>query len=306
MLQAAESHPVNREPMRSLWAQVDGLKQAGAIRDGGLLPVQPWLDLPDLGFSVLIMTNGDPAGARRTAEQLARDAWARRGDFDSPLMDVDAALQAALAAERGPIVISESADGPGAGSPGDSTIVLAAMLEAGVTVPCLLTITDPEAARRCAEAGAGARVTLPVGGKIGRYSAPQTVTGVVRRAGPAQFTFTAGYTGTTSDMGLTAVLDVGAIAIVITEHTVMTPDPALYRAVGLEPADAAIVVVKSPAQFRAAYEPFARGIINLDSPGHSPPNVRRLEWHRRPQPCYPFEDPVDPPIAVWTGARSRS
>ena len=40
-------------------------------------------------------------------------------------------------------------------------------------------------------------------------------------------------------------------------------DPELYRAVGLEPKDAQIVVVKSAIQFRAGY-PFARRSIMLD------------------------------------------
>ncbi len=304
MLHPAESHPVNSEPMRSLWARVDALKSGGTIVDGGLLPVQPWLDLPDVGFSAIVMTNGDAAGAGVIAEELAREAWAQRHAFQATLLEPDAAIRAALAMHGGPIVVSESADGPGAGSPGDSTVMLRALLDAGVTAPAMLTVVDADAARQCAVAGVGARVTVAVGGKIGAYSAPVTVTGTVRHAAATRFTFTAGYTGTVANMGLTAVLEVGSMSIVITEHSVMTTDPALYRAVGLEPTAAKIVVVKSPAQFRAAYEPIARGIINLDSPGHSPQNVRRLTWTRRPRPCFPFEDPQTPPLTVAVGARA--
>ncbi len=304
MLPSAESHPVAQEPMRGLWAELDRLRREGVIVDGGLCPVQPWLDLPDVGFGVLTLTNGDPAAARGAAEALARQVWARRHDFQVSLLEPREAIRKALEIEGGPVVLSESADGTGAGSPGDSTVVLRALQEMGVSAPVFLTIVDPEAAQVCATAGAGARVSLIVGGKRGRYSSPVRLDGIVRMAGQAQFTFTAGYTGTVGHMGQTAVVQSGSIHLVIAERPVITADPALYRAVGLEPAEAKIVLVKSPAQFRAAYQPIARAIISLDSEGHSPPNLRRLEWRRRPHPCFPFEDPDDPPMRVTAGARS--
>ena len=304
MLPSAESHPVAQEPMHGLWAELDRLRSDGTILDGGLCPVQPWLDLPDLGFSVLTLTNGDPAAAGRAAEALAQRVWARRHDFQASLSAPHEAVQRALKIEGGPVVLSESADATGAGSPGDSTVVLRVLQEMKVTAPVLMTIVDPDAARTCLAAGVGARVSLMVGGKRGRYSTPARVEGVVRTAGPGQFTFTAGYTGTVANMGMAAVVQSGSVSLVITERPVITSDPSLYRSVGLDPLTAKIVVVKSPAQFRAAYQPIARAIISLDSEGHSPPNLRRLHWLRRPRPCFPFEDPADPPMRVIVGARS--
>ncbi len=304
MLPSAESHPVAQEPMRGLWAELDRLRREGVIVDGGLCPVQPWLDLPDVGFGVLILTDGDPPAARHAAEGLARRVWSRRHDFQVSLLDPHEAIRKALEIEGGPVVLSESADGTGAGSPGDSTVVLRALQEMGISAPAFLTIVDPEAAAMCATARVGGRVSLMVGGKRGRYSQPARVDGIVRMAGSAEFTFTAGYAGTVGHMGQTAAVQSGSIHLVITERPVITADPALYRAVGLDPTGAKIVLVKSPAQFRAAYQSIARAIISLDSEGHSPPNLRRLEWRRRPHPCFPFEDPHDPPMRVTTGARS--
>lgn len=306
MLLPAESHPVAKEPMKGLWAEVDRLRKRAAIVEGGLCPVQPWLDLPDLGFGVLIVTNGDPVGARTAAEDLARRAWADRHAFQAPLLETRDAIRRALEVPDGPVVLSESADATGAGSPGDSTVVLRALQEARVQAPTLLTVVDPDAARRCSSAGVGSRVSIMVGGKIGRFSTPVLVEGVVRLARPVEFTFMVGYTGTVARMGQTAVVESGSMHLVLTEHPVMTSDPALYRAVGLEPKSAKIVIVKSPAQFRAAYEPIASEIISLDSEGHSPPNLRRLRFARRPRPCFPFEDPDDAPVRVSVGARSRS
>jgi len=305
MLVPAEAHRTGEEPMRGLWAEADGRRADGTVVDAALCPVQPWLDLPDVGFSAVVLTDGDPDGAREAAQDLARRAWAQRHAFRVTLLEPRDAIRRALAMEGGPVVLSESADATGAGSPGDSTVVLRAALDVGVRVPLWMTVVDPRAAAACAAAGAGAVVTLPVGAVRGRYSLPVTVRGTVRHVGPTAFTFHAGYTGTAAQMGLAAVLEAGAISLVLTERPVLTTDPALYRAVGLEPALAKIVVVKSAVQFRAAYEPLARAMMLLDSPGHSPPNLRRLSFARRPRPCFPFEDGGAAPVRVHVGRRSR-
>ena len=82
-------------------------------------------------------------------------------------------------------------------------------------------------------------------------------------------------------------------------RTIPTNDPEIYRAAGLEPATARIVVVKSPNLFRAAYGPFAQDIILLDTPGVSSPNFHRFNWQRIGRPIYPLDDftwdPTDPP-----------
>ena len=57
----------------------------------------------------------------------------------------------------------------------------------------------------------------------------------------------------TKDAGPTAVLAIGAIRLLLMSRTIPTSDPEIYRAAGLEPASARIVVVKSPNLFRAAY-----------------------------------------------------
>ncbi len=302
MLQPAETHVVDREPLLSLWQQIEQFRGSQHIVDGGLFPVQPWLDLPDVGFSVLITTNGSLNTAQDVSRDLALRAWARRHDFRVPLLSADEAIRKALSTNGQPIVLSDSADGPGAGSPGDSTVVLKSLLDLGGGATSMLTMVDPEGVEICAARGPGATVRLKVGAKRDRFSVPIEVEGIVRFVGDVQFDFTSANIGTVGRMGRTAVMNIGSISLVLSERPVPTHDPALYRAVGLEPTKAKIVVVKSPAQFRAAYELLARDIINLDTPGHSAPNLRRLPYVRRPNPCFPFEDPREPNLQVTAKA----
>ena len=59
----------------------------------------------------------------------------------------------------------------------------------------------------------------------------------------------------------------GQVQILIAERSSMTVDPELFRSHGIDPVHCKIVVVKSPNGFRAAYEPIAKGIFLVDTPG---------------------------------------
>jgi microcystin degradation protein MlrC len=89
------------------------------------------------------------------------------------------------------------------------------------------------------------------------------------------------------------VLQIGRIHLVVMERAVRQWDPELYRSVGLEPRDACVVIVKSPAAFRAAYAPFAAEIRVLDAPGTCSPNLAALPFQHVRRPLYPLDDPAD-------------
>src|SRR5437870_11971465 len=63
------------------------------------------------------------------------------------------------------------------------------------------------------------------------------------------------------------------ISVLLQERPVFTTDPSYYRAVGLEPSHAKIVVVKSALQFRDGYGEFARAMWVVDMPGPSTANL---------------------------------
>src|SRR5581483_5084637 len=176
--------------------------------------------------------------------------------------DVDDAIRRALAGAGGPYVLSESADGTGAGSPGDSVAVLERLLALGVTERCLVSVVDAPAVRAAMAAGVGREVDVSVGGTLDpRYTRPVRVRGRVRLLSDGRYVFTGSeFTGTEGNMGHAAVLQVGSISVLAMSQPTFTIDPAFYRAVGLEPRDAKIVVVKSALQFRDGYGPFARAM----------------------------------------------
>jgi microcystin degradation protein MlrC len=90
------------------------------ILAAGLATVQPWLDIPELGTSVVVVTDGDAELAERRCRELADDVWRRRRDYLPELVPVMEGVQAALAAGDGLVVLSDNADATTSGAPGDS------------------------------------------------------------------------------------------------------------------------------------------------------------------------------------------
>ena len=73
------------------------------------------------------------------------------------------------------------------------------------------------------------------------------------------------------------------------ERACLQWDRALYHSLGLVPEDARIVIVKSPAGFRADYEPIAAEVRVIDAPGVCTPNLRSLPYRRITHPMHPFD-----------------
>jgi microcystin degradation protein MlrC len=292
MLVYSENQQTTHGPMAHLVSRADALAEEAGVVAASVLPVQPWLDVPELGLSVLVTTEGDAALAQRVARALASEAWRLRQAFDVELTPVDEAVRLAARAPEGPVVLADSADSTGSGSPGDSTAILAALLDADLPGPALLTVVDPEAVTVAHTAGLDAQISLPVGGKLDRvFNRPVEVTATVQWLA-VDGSFRLGgqaFTGLDVHMGGAALLSAGQVKLMVTERRVWTHDPALYRAAGLEPAEAQIVVVKSPNLFRASYEALASRIILVDGPGTSTSNYHRLPFQSIPRPMYPLD-----------------
>lgn len=270
--------------------------EAGAALSASAFAVQPWLDITEMGFATVAITDGDPALAEQVACRLADQAWSERDAFTAiQLVPPAEAICRALAHPAGPVVLSDLADGTGAGSPGDATAVIAALLEAEPPVPAFVCVRDPDVAILAARIGLGGEIDTMVGGKMDDvYNQPIRFSGTVEFARPARFRFGGdGYTGVKMEMGPSAVLRRNNVHLLVVSKAVFTVDPNMYRAVGLEPAAAQIVVVKSHIQFRAGYRDLAKQIILLDSPGMSSDHLTTLGFRRISRPIFPFDARID-------------
>jgi RimJ/RimL family protein N-acetyltransferase len=170
---------------------------------------------------------------------------------------------------------------------------------------------DPAAVQACVRAGVGQRLTLAVGGRTDdRHGAPLTVSGTVRTLSDGRFVHKGPMlTGLPGRLGPTAVLDLDGIKLILISHRWQTLDPEMIRFVGIDPLAEKILAVKSTIHYRAAFEPIAREIIEVDAPGLSSSNLGRFAFTRIRRPIYPLDpdtpypDPAARPLGELRTAR---
>ena len=292
MVVQAENMLTDRAEFRQIYDRVRSLEGQGTTISASVFAVQPWMDVEELGWASLVITNNDPARAESQAHELARFIWSVRKSFVISLPSVDDALEQALKTRGGPVVLGEGADGTMGGAPGDGTSILAGILKKGIDAPVAAVVVDPGAVEEAIRAGVGKPVTLRVGGKLDPdYATPVRVTGKVKLISDGEFRYKGRvYTGRLVKMGKAVVLSIGRIRLLISERPVPTTDPELYRSHGIEPRDMKLVLVKSPLGMRTEYEPIARSIIIVNSPGCCSPDLTSLPFVRMPRPMFPFDE----------------
>ena len=291
MILPAEATATIFEPMASLITRLSVLNQRPGIATASLSCVQPWLDVEDLGCSVVVVADGNPAAVQREALALARDYWESRRSFHVDLVPPAEAVRQA-AALPGPVVLSDSADATTSGSTGDSTAILEELLKQNAPGPCLLTVTDAAAALQARRAGVGATLAVTIGGACdpARFRS-LALCATVESLSDGEFVGTSPMgRGSRFHMGPTAVLRVGEVYIVATSRAEANFGPELFRSLGLEPASARIVVVKSPAGFRANYAGIAKQVMIVDGPGSTPAHLASIPFTRLRRPLYPLDE----------------
>jgi microcystin degradation protein MlrC len=252
-----------------------------------------YADTPFTGPSIIVTANNKANLARRYAQELVEilqvHAEAARPEFVAP----EQAVAQALAAPDGPIILVDSADNIGGGTPGDGTDALKAMLAHGVREGTVV-LADPAAVKVCWSAGECTEITLAVGGKSDRWHGePVTVTGVVRTLTDGVFecelpgNHFASFYGTTVEMGRTAWLRVGGVNIILTEKKTPPFDLAQLRSVGLVPEEQKMIVVKSAVAYRTAYLPIAARVIEMDTAGLCTANLSRFPYQYLPRSIFP-------------------
>jgi microcystin degradation protein MlrC len=288
--------PVNARtgepPLSDVVAAARAMEDTGRVLHATLFPVQPWIDVPDLGFAALVCADGDVEVAQAAAEELVTMAWDARHAFIPDLIPLEEAVRIGLASE-GTTVIGDTGDGPSGGAAGDNTAVLRELLAAGADKAGRLSycaLVDAEAVAQAAAAGIGATVTLSVGHKLTCDGEPVTITGRVRTLTDGVFTqHDAGMQGIEANFGPTAVIAIGDIRLALRSLPSFEWDTGMYTSVGLPLRHAAMIFVKSSSHFRVAFSPHADRVLAADTPGATAGNMRRLQFHNVTRPLYPVD-----------------
>jgi len=253
-----------------------------------------YADVPAMGASVVIATAGDAALARSTAEQLSQRVWATRDQLKLNVANAEQAVKKAIASSKSPVVLVEMGDNIGGGSAGDATIVLAELLKQNAK-GWVVAMADPAAVKQAVGAGLGGNFDAPVGGKTDKlHGDPVTVRGRVKLIYDGKFMETQIRHGGQRyyDQGLSAVIEVEGSTRDLASYVLLTTERmvpfSLHQLIsaGILPERQKILTVKAAIAFRAAYEPIAGEIIEVDTPGATAINPQRFTWRRVPQTLF--------------------
>jgi microcystin degradation protein MlrC len=273
----------NDQPCRGIYEKLAALEN-DAVPTLSFAPGFPAADFPDCGASVFAYGRTQ-ADADAAADVIAALVIGHESDFDGRIYSPDDGVRRAMAlAETAtrPIVIADTQDNPGAGGDSDTTGMLRALVRNDAQRAAIGVIYDPAAAQAAHQAGVGATVELALGGKSGiAGDAPYREDYQVETLSDGHFVASGPYYGgRMMDMGPSACLRIGGVRIVVASHKAQLADQAMYRFVGIEPTEQAILVVKSSVHFRADFEPIAETLLICAAPGAMPADTAALPWTR--------------------------
>jgi len=276
-------------PMKEWFDLAREMEKRPGVLSVSTFPMQPWLDVEEAGWTAVVYTDDDLPLAQELAAELANRAWELREAFwVSGRVPPEEAIRQAVEAEEGLVILSDTGDSVFGGSPGDSTCLLKEMVKQRVACTALLPMVDPEALEEAIKAGVGRTITLWVGGKRDDvFNAPVEVTGRVTAISEGlKIELPLGF----SDLGRTALVEIDGVKMVLVEHrSVGVNHPILYTHLGLEVANAKMVVLKTASNFQF-FAPWRKKLIRVDSPGMTQSDLTEFEWVRAPHPIYPLDD----------------
>jgi microcystin degradation protein MlrC len=260
------------EPCKSLFSGLPDSAE-GVVSSVDIALGFPPADIRECGPAVVAYGTDEAAVMAAADAQLER-LLAAETRFAMPVLGAgDAVSRAGREGRKGaPIVLADIQDNPGAGGTSDTIGLLRAMVDGGLRDSALGLLWDPEAARAAHEAGLGAEIRIRLGGRFGYDSAPYDATVRVEALSDGVFTCNGAILGdVTVDLGPMARLrildDKSDVHVAVASVRYQCLDQDLLRAVGIEPKEQSVVAVKSTIHFRADFEPIAKEIIMVESPG---------------------------------------
>jgi microcystin degradation protein MlrC len=291
-----EMLPTSRQPMRGYVDRIKALEGKDGVLSISVVHGFSAADVPDVGAKIIVITDNRPEFGNQLARRLGEELFAMRGTTGHKYLAIDDAIDEALAAPAGPVVLTDVWDNPGGGTAGDATFVLRRFVERGVKDVAFGTIWDPLAVKLCMAAGVGAKMPLRIGAKLApRHGQPVdadvTVTSVVPNA-------IQHFRDSVVPLGDSAAVEFDGIEVILNSNRAQSFEPDLFSNLGIDPLKKKMLVLKSANHFFGAFSRIASKIIYIDAGGPYPGNPRKVEYKKLKRPIWPLD-----PDPHGTGAR---
>jgi microcystin degradation protein MlrC len=281
--------PTSREPMKGFVEKIRRIER----EDERVLSISivhgfRAADVPEMGSKVVVVADRDHAYGHALAKELARELFDNHGRSMPPLLTPEDGIAQARACPRRPVVLADIWGNPGGGVPGDNTVLLKAMLQAGVENAAFATIWDPMAVRVCHAAGEGARISLRFGGKsCAGIGDPIDAEVVVKTI---QDNATQTFIAAVVSLGPSAVIQVGGIEVILNSYRTQPFEPTIFTNLGIETSERDILVVKSTNHFYQGFAAISDDILYVECPGVYPMDYKKTDYRKVRRPLRPLDD----------------
>lgn len=277
-------------PMKDIYARCEKWEEDPRVIRVNVAPGYAYADVPDIGMSVIAVTNDAPELAEDIAQDISDFAWTLKEALNRPLpntKDGVAQVIKLVGEGKGPVLIADGAD-----RTGDSTHVLRELLAQGAKSFGIPGIADPQAAKLLEEtAKVGDTVTVTIGGWASEHSGePIEVTGKIDFMGRPSYTLIGPMRkGMTVQDGFVVALNLGNNNhVVVSERMRGANDSSAFTAVGIDYTSLDIIILKDRVHHRAYWDDIVNIDFPIDAPGIGVVNLLDLKFENAPDDAYPI------------------
>lgn len=268
-LMPATTQPTTIEPAKSLYELILDAEAQDGVLSASIMEGFNACDLPHTGPSIFTYAKSQEA-ADKAADFLLNAMLERESGFTvnmySPSEAVEKAIGLSKSSEK-PILLIDVQDNSGGGSPSDTVWILEELIKQKAKGVAVGVIWDPEAAQIAHTAGEGKLVEIPLGGKSLPGHKPLKARFLIEKIFEGDFI---GVGPMVKDrrlnLGKMAQLRYKDVRVAVSSERMQALDRSLFQAVGIEPSEMKILVLKSANHYRADFGPIASEIINVDAP----------------------------------------
>lgn len=279
-------------PMSDIMAETRATAALPGVLTATVAEGYPYADVPEMGMSVVVITDDAPEQATQLARALAASVWQRRGEFDAQIPEPDEAIAIAAESAATPVLLLDVGDNIGAGAPGDSVVLLKSAIRGGFR-DLVTIVNDPASAAECHEVGIGGELELTIGPRGQRaLTAPMTAHATVIGLSDGNFeasgTLHAGIRRFKAGPSAAVRLATGQ-TVVVTTRVTLPLTPVQLEEIGLSLTDYRAIVAKGVHSPLAGYGPHVGLVLQVDTPGVTAANCSLFAYEKRRRPLFPLE-----------------
>jgi len=262
------------EPLDSLMREIAALRPSALLPSVGVLNFTPGFPAADVAkCGPAIFGYGTSTDSlRQSVARAAERVRAREPEFFLDIHSIESALHEV---DRGPhkdgcpMILADTQDNPGGGGTSDTTTLLKTLIARRTPRVLAGIVCDPAAAAHAHAVGVGRSVDLSLGARFSAaYETPIQARFEVVALGDGKFTATGPfYLGARMELGPMALLRTGDVHIAVSSRKQQAADREMFQHLGVDPAQFAVLVLKSSVHFRADFGSLASRILVVDAPG---------------------------------------